>query len=64
MPVVQKPVDIKKLDFLSLQQAGEMLQISPKSVQRRCEDGSIRAVKLGKYWRIPKTSLDKLAHTR
>jgi len=64
MPPVQKAVDIKKLDWLTLQQAGEMLQISAKTVQRRCEDGSIKAIRLGIKWRIPKTSLDKLAQAR
>lgn len=64
MPPVQKPVNTKSNEWFTLQQVGEMLQISAKSVMRRCEDGSICAVKFGKYWRIPKTSLDRLGHAR
>jgi excisionase family DNA binding protein len=64
MAALQKSVDIKKLDWFTLQQAGEMLQISAKTVQRRCEDGTIKGTKIGIKWRISKTALDKLAQGR
>lgn len=60
MPKMKKQVDIKKLDWFTLQQAGEVLQLSAKTVGRRCEDGSISAEKFGVKWRIPRSSLYKM----
>lgn len=61
MPPRKKGTDLTKLEWFTLQQAGEVLQLSAKTVQRRCEDKTIQATRIGIKWRIPRTSLDKLA---
>jgi excisionase family DNA binding protein len=41
-------------------QAAEYLSLDRKTVLRMCGDGTIKAVKLGRDWRISKAELDKL----
>lgn len=56
----KKHTDLKSLDWFSLQQAGELLQLSPKTVGRRCMDKTIPAIKFGSLWRISRETMDRL----
>jgi excisionase family DNA binding protein len=38
--------------WLTPEQYGELMQLSPKAVRRLCRDGLIRAKKVGQQWRI------------
>lgn len=40
-------------------QAAQHLRCSPKTVRKLCQQGDIRAVKLGADWRIPTEALDE-----
>lgn len=49
-------------EFLTIYEAGTILKLHPRTVTRRCEDGSIDAEKLGNRWRIPTSSLYKIGN--
>lgn len=38
--------------FLDANQAAEIISVSPKFIRDRCQDGTIKAVKCGRVWRI------------
>ncbi|WP_289298660.1 helix-turn-helix domain-containing protein [uncultured Reyranella sp.] len=38
-------------------EAAEMLALDPEQVERMCRNGSLRARKVGKAWRVPGTAL-------
>lgn len=59
-----KKVDFKQIEWFTLEQAGEILQMDRKTVQRRCEDKTIPAKKYGVKWRIPRASLYTDAQTQ
>lgn len=40
-------------------QAAQYLDCHPKTVRTLCQQGKIRAIKLGSEWRIPTEALDK-----
>jgi excisionase family DNA binding protein len=61
MATRKKKVDFKELEWFTLEQAGELLQMDRKTVQRRCEDKTIAAKKYGVKWRIPRSSLYNVA---
>ena len=39
-------------DYLTVEQISEMLNIHPKTIQRYIREGKLRAVKVGKSWRV------------
>ena len=41
-----------KKDYYTVEQISEMLDIHPKTIQRYIREGRLRAVKIGKSWRI------------
>lgn len=45
-------------EFMSVQQASEILGVSESMLQRRCKDGSLRAVRVGKQFRIDREALE------
>jgi excisionase family DNA binding protein len=47
--------------FLTLPQAAEKLQVSVQTMGRYVRSGRVRAVKLGRDWRVPTKSLQDLA---
>lgn len=49
-----------KTMFLTCAEAGELTHTSPRLWRYKCERGEVRAVKLGRVWRIDKTSLLRL----
>jgi excisionase family DNA binding protein len=50
--------------FYRPQEVALILGFHYRTVIRRCEDGSIKAEKLGSKWVIPRSSLDSLAKPR
>lgn len=45
--------------FLTVHQVAELLQISWRAVLREINKGNLRAVKIGRSYRIASTALDK-----
>lgn len=45
---------------LTIEQAAQLLGVSPSTVRNRVTDGTIRAVKLGRLIRIPRAELERL----
>lgn len=45
-------------DFLSIQQASALLGVSESMLQKRCKDGSLPAVRVGKQFRIERQALE------
>ncbi len=41
-------------------EASELLSVSVRSIERACADGTLRAVKLGTDWRIPRTAIGEM----
>lgn len=39
-------------DYLTVEQISEMLNIHPKTIQRYIREGKLRAIKVGKGWRV------------
>lgn len=44
-------------EILTVRQAAEMLQVSNMMLYRLIRSGHIKAVRLGKFWRISRTEL-------
>jgi excisionase family DNA binding protein len=44
---------------LSPNQAAQIAHVSRMTIQRRIDDGTIKAVRRGSRWRIPETELDR-----
>lgn len=44
----------------TIDEAAEILRMNRFTVWRRCRDGSIRALQIGRQWRIPASALDEL----
>lgn len=47
-------------DFYSIGEMATALGVSRLTISRRITKGVIEAYKVGKYWRIPKTELEKI----
>lgn len=47
----------------SVEQAAEMLDISPLTLAKWLRAGKIRGVKIGRLWRIPDSALDEIAQS-
>lgn len=59
----RKPQTTDYPRFFTPYEAADILQIHPRTVMRRCEDGTIPAKKMGgkgSKWRIPQSTIDKL----
>lgn len=50
---------MKNNSFLTVEQVAEMLQIHWQTVLNYIKGGKLKAVRLGKGYRIPKNSLDQ-----
>jgi excisionase family DNA binding protein len=51
---------ITRAAFLSVGQFAVVVGLSEKTVLRRIRDGSVRATKIGRLWRIPVTEVRRL----
>ena len=46
------------MDYLTVSQAAELLGASPSLIQKRCKDGSIPCIRVGKQYRITRLDLE------
>jgi excisionase family DNA binding protein len=46
-------------DYLTIAEVADEIREKPDTVRRRCKTGQIKAIKLGKSWRIPREELDR-----
>lgn len=44
-------------DVLNVQQVSELLGVSTKTVYKQIKDGSLKSIKVGREFRIPKVSI-------
>ena len=47
-------------DFYSIEEMAKALGVNRVTVTRKIQNGSIKAHKIGRNWRIPKTELEKI----
>ena len=47
-------------DFLSAKQVARLLNISRQAVQLRIHSGSLQAQKVGEYWAIPRSEVERI----
>jgi excisionase family DNA binding protein len=49
----------ESLDELLLPaEVARILRVTPRTIERYCKQGKLRAVKVGRRWRIPKSALE------
>jgi excisionase family DNA binding protein len=54
----------ESLDELLLPaEVARILRVTPRTVERYCKQGKLRAVKIGRLWRIPRSSLEEFLKT-
>jgi excisionase family DNA binding protein len=53
---VQEPLD----QLLDTNFTADVLGISPWEVRRKCRDGEIEAIKIGRHWRIRRSVVEKV----
>jgi excisionase family DNA binding protein len=41
-------------------EVARILRVTPRTVERYCKQGKLRAVKVGRRWRIPRSALEDL----
>ena len=46
-------------DLLTPEEVAEYLKVPIPTIWRWCRKGTLPALKIGKYWRIPRTRLDE-----
>ena len=46
-------------EFYTVDQVAELLQLNPVTIRRHIEDKKIKAVKVGRVWRISQQQLDE-----
>jgi excisionase family DNA binding protein len=44
-------------------EVARILRVTLRTVERYCKQGKIRAVKVGRLWRIPRSSLEEFLKT-
>jgi excisionase family DNA binding protein len=44
-------------------EVARILRVTVRTVERYCAQGKLRAVKVGRLWRIPRSSLEELLKT-
>ena len=49
---------MKKDEMLTPQEVADYLKVPLQTVWRWCRQGTLPAVKIGKYWRVPREALD------
>jgi excisionase family DNA binding protein len=54
----------ESLDELLLPaEVARILRVTVRTVERYCKEGKIRAVKIGRLWRIPRSCLEEFLKT-
>ena len=54
----------EELEFLTPKEVAGILRVSPRTVQRWVKEGRLRAVRVGKLWRIPREALEEFLYGR
>jgi acetyl-CoA synthetase len=50
-------------EFLLPAEVARILRVTVRTVERYCKEGKIRGVKVGRLWRIPRSSLEEFLKT-
>ena len=50
----------RSTELLTVQQVMSRLQVSDETVYRHVKSGKLRAIRVGRLWRIPSDALDEL----
>lgn len=50
-------------ELLTIDETAEFLRVSDKTVRRMIDDGRLKAVAIGRQWRIPKEALEEFIKT-
>ena len=50
---------LRDLDWLTVAQAGQLLQMSPSAIRTKIKEGKIKSFRDGKIFRISRESLDE-----
>lgn len=45
---------------MTVEEVAKKLRVDPRTVYRMIEQGMLQAIRVGRLWRIPKESLDRL----
>jgi len=48
----KKPTNLPTYGLCTPREAAVMLRVTPRTVSRWCRDGELRAIKIGRVWRI------------
>lgn len=51
-------------NLIGSMQAAEILKTNPKIIVQYCERGKIQAVKIGRFWGIPPSEVERIAELR
>lgn len=46
--------------FVDVPYLCELLELQPDTIRKRIQNGSIKAAKIGRTWRIPKSEVERL----
>lgn len=46
-------------ELYTIEEVARMLKLSARTVERFCKDGRLKAFKIGRLWRIPRSSLEQ-----
>jgi excisionase family DNA binding protein len=46
-------------EFYTVEEIAEMLRVTDRTIRAYINNGDLKAVKLGKYWRIPKEAFNE-----
>jgi len=65
-PLAMTPITKQSLSLLTIEEAADLLKVSTKTMRRRIDDGSIRAVRHGRFIRVRADDLNAylLAHIK
>ena len=55
---------MKKEGMLTPEEVAKYLKVAVETVWRWCRKGTLPAVKIGKYWRIPEDELEAFIQSR
>jgi excisionase family DNA binding protein len=44
-------------------EVARILRVTPRTIERYCKKGKLKAIKVGRLWRIPRSSLEEFLET-
>lgn len=62
MPTTATRQDRSPHELLSIAEAARRLAVSPATIRRRCDDGSLGSVRLGMIRRVFASDVDQIFH--